>query len=453
MAYGLFSTTTATGNLSLRSRRKIFWQFPQGAAPLMGLLSMLPSEETDKVTFGWFERRFPILRTATAASGTAPFANADGSTLADLSTLTADVEYRINVVSTANFKPTHVILITGVTINNVTTTTYELQGTVTEINSATQMTFRPDSTLATVDNNTTDNNGKSVKIIGTANPEGARSGVGHVTFPIEPTNQTQIFRTAFNLTRTALKQGLVFDKSGPYKIMAKENGLRHMVEMEKAFLFGRQHTVQVQDPETGDITPETKMGGVVWFLEQWEAASSNYRLGQTNYSSAITLNSDDDKRIIDLTGTNVTKDDMNGYWSRIFRKTNDKAYEKLVLCGGTFLQKINDLYEKEVVKQVALMENEKKVQFIVNALSTLRGTVYFKVHPLLDEDPDLQGNAFVLDLGNLQYRPLSDSDTVFLKGRQERDRDGRKDEWITECGLELRYPESCAYFKGLTAIA
>lgn len=453
MAYGLLSTTTESGSLSLRSRRKIFWQFPQGAAQFMGLLSSLPSEESDKVTFGWFERRFPILRTSTVASGTAPFLNADGTALADLSSLTADVEYRVNVVSTANFKPTHVIMFTGLTINNVTTTTYELQGTVTEINSATQLTFRPDSTLATVDNGTTDNNSKSIKIIGTANPEGGRSGVGHVSFPIEPTNQTQIFRTAFSLTRTALKQGLAFDKSGPYKIMAKENGLRHMVEMEKAFIWGRQHTVQVTDPDTGDIVPETKTGGVIWFLEQWEAASSQYRLGQANYTSAITSNSDEDKRIIDLTGVALTKNDFNGYMSRLFRKTNDKAYEKLCFCGGTFLQVINDIYEKEVVKQVALMENEKKVQFIVHALSTLRGTVYFKVHPLFDEDPDFQGSALFLDLGNLMYRPLSDSDTVFLKGRQETDRDGRKDEWITEAGLELKYPESNMYMKGVTTSA
>ncbi len=450
MAFGLLSTTTEAGSLSLRSRRKIFWQFPSGAAPLMGLLSMLPSEDTDKVQFGWYERRFPQLRTATVASGTAPFLNGDGSAFSDLGTLTADTLYRVNVVSTANFKPTHVILFTGLTINDVTTATYELQGTVVEINSATQLTFRPDFTLATVDNGTTDNNGKSIKIVGTANPEGGRSGVGIVTFPVEPTNLTQIFRTAFSLTRTSLKQGLAFDRSGPYKIMAKENGLRHMVEMEKAFIFGRQHTVQVTDPDTGDTTPETKTGGVIWFLEQYEKASSIYRLGNSNYTSAITSNSDDDKRIIDLGGT-LSKSDFENYMSRLFRKTNDKAYEKLCLCGGTFLATINSIYEKEVVKQVALMENEKKVQFIVHALSTLRGTVYFKVHPLFDEDPDWQANALFLDLGNLMYRPLSDSDTVFLKGRQETDRDGRKDEWITESGLECRYPESNMYMKNANA--
>jgi hypothetical protein len=72
---------------------------------------------------------------------------------------------------------------------------------------------------------------------------------------------------------------------------------------------------------------------------------------------------------------------------------------------------------------------------------------------LFDEDPDLQGTALFLDLGNLKYRPLSDSDTVFLKGRQANDRDARKDEWLTEAGLELRFPESCMYIKGVTSAA
>lgn len=454
MAFGLVSTTTEVGNLSLKSRRKIFWQFPSGAAPLMGLLSFLPSEDTDKVEFGWWERRFPILRTLTVASGTVPFYNADGSTLADQSTLTADTEYMVFVQDTSNFKPTHVIQFRNLTVNTGTNP-QELQGSVVEVVSSTRLIFRPDFTVALLDNTTTRNVGIPVAIIGTANPEGGRSGVGVIAFPINPTNYTQIFRTAFSLTRTALKQGLAFDRSGPYKIMAKENGLRHMVEMEKSFLFGRRHTVQVTDPDTGDTTPETKTGGIVWYLEQWEAANSNYRIGQTNFANAITLNTDDDKRIIDLSvgqptpGIGVlSKDDYNGYMARLFRKTNDKAYEKLCLCGGGFLQTINTLFEREVVKQVVLFESEKKAQFIVHAHSTLRGTVYYKVHPLFDEDLSyLQYSAMFIDLGNLMYRPLTDSDTVFLKGRQETDRDGRKDEWITETGLELRYPESCMYMK------
>jgi hypothetical protein len=406
---------------------------------------MLPSEETDKVEFGWWERRFPAQRTKSVASGTAPFQNGDNTAFSDLGTLTADTEYRLKVESTEQFKATHVIEIRGLAINNATTTNNNLRGTVTEINSATQLTFRPYTTLATVDNATTDNNGKTVAIIGTANAEGGRSGTGIIQFPVNPTNFTQIFRSAFSLTRTALKGGLLFDKSGPYKMQAKENGLRHMIEMEKAVIFGEKHTVLVTDPDTGDVTPETKMGGILDFLRKWEAADSIYRGGTG--ATAVTLNTDDNKRIIDLSGS-MTKSQYNTYISRAFRKTSDKAYEKLVCCGGTFLEVVNSLFEKDIVRTTLFQEKTRNAEFIVHSHTTLRGTVHYKVHPLFDEDPDLQGNALILDMGNLMYRPLSDSDTVFLKGRQETDRDGRKDEWITEAGLELRFPESHMYLIG-----
>lgn len=441
MAFGLVSTDTIEDYKSLNARRKIFYQFPTGAAPLMGLLSMLPDQGTDKDEFGWWERRFPVQRTETVASGTVPFLNGDGTALTDGGagvTLTADTEYRVKVLSTTQFKPTHVIDIREVTKSDGASN-FSVIGTVTEIVSATVLKFRPYTTRTAVDNVATDNNGKTVAIIGTANAQGARSGTGIIQFPIKPTNFTQIFRTAFSITRTALKGGLEFDKNGPYAMQAKENGLRHMIELEKAMLFGDKHEVLVTDSETGDQTPEKKTGGVRYFLEQWEAANSVYRGGSG--AAAITANSDPLKRIINANGT-LSMADFRTYMSRLFRNTSNKAYEKLCLCGGVHLETINALYEGKVTPTVAIASKDRNWEFMVHSVTTLRGTVHFKVHPLFDEDPDLESAGLYLDLGNLMYRPLNDSDTVFLKGRQERDRDARKDEWITEAGLECRFPES-----------
>ena len=123
----------------------------------------------------------------------------------------------------------------------------------------------------------------------------------------------------------------------------------------------------------------------------------------------------------------------------------------MVLCGGTHLETINAIDEGKVVRAVVLSNKETNWQFTLHSVTTLRGTVYFKVHPLFDEDPDLEDAGLYMDLGNLAYRPLEDSDTVFLKGRQENDRDARKDEWITEAGLECRFPESHMLINGATA--
>lgn len=450
MAFGLVSTSTVAATQSQKYRRNVFRLYPTGAAPLMGLMSLLPTQETDKPEFGWYEDRFPTQRTATAATGTAPFQNADGTALADLSTLTMDVEYRLKVLDTSQFKATHVIEIRELTINDVTTTTYNLTGVVTSVLNATTLVFRPTSTLATIDNASNDNFGKTVAIKGTANRENARSGTGIITVPYSVTNYTQIFRTAFNLSRTALKGGLQYDSRGPWKNQAWNNGLRHMMELEKAFLFGEKHEALVSDPETGEVTPEKKTGGVLDFLKRYEVVDSVYRGGSG--AAAVTANSDSDKRIIDLGGT-LTKVDYNTYIDRAFKKTSDKAYEKLAFCGGKFLSTINSLFERDVTRTEALNFKGKEIEFWVHTHHTLRGTVHYKVHPLFDDDPDLEDACLIMDVGNMQYRPLNDSDTEFLKGRQETDRDGRKDEWITEAGLELRFPQSFMYITNATAPA
>ena len=62
-------------------------------------------------------------------------------------------------------------------------------------------------------------------------------------------------------------------------------------------------------------------------------------------------------------------------------------------------------------------------------------------------------NALVLDVGNLKYRYLTDSDTILLKNRQNPGEDRRRDEWLTECGLEARFPESHMYFKNVQTIS
>lgn len=456
MALGLVTTSQLVPYRSLTNRRKVFLQYPTGAAPLMGLLSYLPTEYTDKSQdFGWYEKRFPIQYTTTAASGTAPFrVSADLTALPDLTALIQNQQYALKVVSTAEIKPTHVLELREITLNNVTTSYVNIRAVVTEVVDSTTVRFRPLSTIGSAgagpDNNTTDNNGKTVMIIGTANAENQRSGIGITTYPVNPTNNTQIFRSAFNVSRTALKMGLAYDETGEYKTLAWDNGLRHMIEMEKATLFGQKALNYVNDPETGEQVPETTMGGVQYYLEQWEAANSIYRGGTG--ASALTLNTDPQKRIIDLGGT-LSKVDYNTYISRAFKFTNDKAYEKLCLCGGQFLETVNALFERDVTRQTLLQEKGRNWEFMVHTHTTLRGTVHYVVHPLLDIDPDYTDGAFILDLGNIKVRPLTDSDTKFLKNRQERDRDGRKDEWLTEMGMELRFPESHMILKNATRAA
>jgi hypothetical protein len=289
--------------------------------------------------------------------------------------------------------------------------------------------------------------GCTVMVIGNAVGEGASALTGRFYPPIRQTNYTQIFRNAFSFTRSSMKQPTEFDKTGIYREKAEDNLRAHMVEMEMAFLFGARRVENVV--ENGETVPRRQTAGVLWFLEQWEAANSIYRGGSG--APALTANTDDQKRIITAASSTMTMKEFNGFLERAFRTTNDKAFEKLFLCGSGFLGAINALLETK-----AQLNKDFSVQKVygmnVVTWETAFGTVHFKTHPLFSRQPALRYNGLLLDVQNLKYRALNDSDTTLLENRQANDFDGRKDEWVTEAGLEVNLPESCMYIKDLQTL-
>ena len=57
----------------------------------------------------------------------------------------------------------------------------------------------------------------------------------------------------------------------------------------------------------------------------------------------------------------------------------------------------------------------------------------------------------ILEVRNLKYRYLTGRDTELLKERQPNNADYRQDEWLTECGIEIRFPESHMVLKGVNS--
>lgn len=441
------STEQLANEFSLNSRRRVFYQYPNGAAPLLGLLSLMETEETDKAEFGWHEDRLDDQRTQTAgiSAGNGPF-SASGSdvpsTAAGFNIAENDV-IRVLVDTTTKFRPRNVVMIRNVTVGSTLT---DLKGVIVQIVSSTKIEIRMLKAYTSVKNGdgtggTTTAVDKGVIVIGSANPEGARSGTGIFIPPKNLLNFTQIFRTPFSFTRTALKAGLKWDKTGIYKAKAKQNCIRHMMEMEKAFLFGEKQEYQVVDQ--GDETVERTTGGIWYWLEQWE----------TGTPYGVEAATDDDhpnKRIFKANGTK-TKAEVRKMLSKIFKVTNNVDSAKLCLCGNEFYNVFHDAFERQLVQQTS--QNAKGTYGMrLTTWETTAGTVYFKTHPLFNQLTEFNNTGIFIDVPMLKYRPLSDSDTVLLKNRQETDADRRKDEWLTEAGMEVNHPESCGIIDGLTAI-
>lgn len=456
---GLTSTESVSSQRWTNIRRKVFYQYPNGAAPLIGLLSMMKEEETNDPQYSWWEKRYKEITTITAATAgpLGPFLRADGTTTAGdplddgaAGGWVVDTEYQVKVASTEMFRVGHVI---QMTVTRGGTAGTLLKAVVTAITSTTLLKVRalPDAVAQAsgIDNGSSENIGKEVKVIGHAAPQGVVDLSSEVYYlPVNPYNYSQIFRTPFSFTRNALLTPVKFDDTGVYKDKAKSHSIDHMALIEFAAIHGVRHKYVpsgTANASTGAGLPIYTTGGILWHLAQWEA-------GTTYENTAATADSDDTKRIIANTGGSITESAFNTYLERIFRTTSNQSNEKLVLCGTGFLKSIHQMYNGLGVLNLNVPSQDTFGMEIVSH-KTPFGTIHYKSHPLFSQNATMRYNALFCDVHNMRYRPMVKSDTQLLKNRQANDADHRKDEWFTEAGFEIRHPESFMYLQNVTSFS
>lgn len=463
---GLIGTESFNTNRFKSARRKVFYDYPNGAAPLVGLTSMLKEERCSDPEFNWFEKRWVGGLTSTSSGGTAPWYGSGATTDNSWGTverttnpinITQGQKLTIRVADGTTLRVGNVIRLKQVVVT--AGGPYDIQFRIAAMTVATGTQYYLDcyvlqtpASTPTLANNTT----KEVLAIGSANSQGARSqGTVGYTLPVNPSNVTQIFRTPFTITRTAMKTSAKYDPTGVWKDRSKEASVTHMTEMEYAFFFGQRYAdlTGVTDGASGQ--PVYYTAGIYQFLQSWEAAGADatyvdfpdYRGAS---AAAVTLLTDSAKRIIAPTGGILTEKDYDNYLERAFRTTMSSDNSKLVFCGNTFLNVINQMYKNKSTLDTNLPLTETYGMDVVRHRCPF-GTIFYKTHPLFNLNANLLGSAVVMDVGNILYRYIDDTD--LLENRQENDADYRKDEWLTECGLEFRYPESFMWFDGVSDFA
>lgn len=497
---GLVSTESVNAQRWTNIRRKVFYQFPNGAAPLIGLLSMMKEEETNDPEFSWWEKRLREQMTLTVAMTSAGSAGCFGDTASAYNTLltsntthmttgtittqvsgagntrsyaTAKTTYGVAVASVELIRPGHIIRIVGVTdytatpassLTDVIARVVSVSATgngnggpiiifnvigFTNTTSTAHAYIEPTNTAAA-------SVGLQVVVVGSAFPQGVVDlSAESYYLPINPFNYTQIFRTPFSFTGSALVSPVKFDDTGVYKDKAKSHSVDHMIEMEKAFIFGLQSkTVPAgtADPTTGVGLPMYTTDGILAFLSKYQNAVSPYDSDVTAVDNTTTATADasDAARIITNAGGTMNEQLYDTYLERIFRTSNNVSNEKLVLCGSGFLKVINQMYRNASVLNY-MVPNGDTYGLELVAHKTPFGTIYYKTHPLFSQNSVLRYNALYTDIHNLRYRPMSKRDTQLLKNRQPNDADYRKDEWFSEAGLEFRMPETFMYIQNVTS--
>jgi hypothetical protein len=267
-----------------------------------------------------------------------------------------------------------------------------------------------------------DPNGNNVNpyitIIGSAYQEGSSAPTGINYDVTKVLNYTQIFRNTLQMTRTAAKTRL---RTGDAVREAKRECLElHSTEIERAFWFGNKKEI-VADPRR-------MTDGVL---------------------ARISTN------VVDNTGDGkVSAINLETWLEQAFRFG---ASEKMGFCGNLALLAINTAARKNASFQ--MLQGQKEYGMAVNRLVSPFGELVLKTHPLFNlitggttgTGPYYGRNSWlaILDMGELVYRPLTDSDTKYEPKLETNDLDGLQSGYITEAGMEVHHERHHMLVKGL----
>jgi hypothetical protein len=249
--------------------------------------------------------------------------------------------------------------------------------------------------------------------IGSAYREGAPASVGTSNNPSKKSNVTQIFRDPVELTRTAEKTN--YRTGDPWKNGRRRTMHKHALGIERALWLG----TRFETLESGQ--PLRFTDGILSFVPAGN--------------------------IITVTAGGVDMDELESYMAGIF------AYgsrEKVAWGSIATMIIINQIVRKN--SHYNWGPNEKEYGMDVKRLYGPAGTLTFIEHPLFGQAGQLLAqDLFIMDTANLKYRYVTD--TTLLKDREANGTDGKTEEYLTECGLEVHHGATFTWLKGFKAAA
>tara|TARA_R100000808_G_scaffold3433_2_gene12289 strand:+ start:3999 stop:5384 length:1386 start_codon:yes stop_codon:yes gene_type:complete len=269
------------------------------------------------------------------------------------------------------------------------------------------------------------NAGTTGQVIGSAWAEGTLSPVGWEDIMNDREGYCQIFKTGMNIfSGTALATEYRGVKNEFQRIWS-DKLMEHKMDMEQAFLFGLGNA-------TAGATTTRYTHGIVPFTE------ANGKVYNMSYASS---------------GYDAFLDAMEDY----FAPESGNSGNKLVLASRKVITYLNKLGSGSFLNNsVGSSQYSLDVQAIkgafghqVTVVNTIFGNLHFVAEPLL-RGP-WENYCVAVDMKNVAYRPLSGNgvsrDTFIETNVQANDMDGRKDQVITEAGLEISLPETHAILK------
>lgn len=409
----------ATGQEPQNFREMILWRNPNGIAPMFALMSQVKKEPTDSATFNWWDESVDLVRLQVNKSGgygtTDTLIDVDSS---DPSTSSPDNHYG----SALNLVPGDILMVEP-SADAATFTPENL--IVTAVHSATQFSVKrgyAGTTAASIADNA------FLVKISTAFSEGTDAPQSSSRNPTLYTNYTQIFKTAYEVTRTAANTRL---RTGPELQNEKlRKSSDHSKSLELAFMFGQKFE------GTGDNgKPIRTTNGL-----RAQIAAASTTILATNWSVANAA---------------TAGNDFMSAMEKVFNFESRAGDERVIFAGNAALNALNNAIHKGTnigATTINFQGMEKVYGMRFQRVVLPQGTVFIKTHPLLSRHPLYKNSMFVLDFSAIRYRPLSGGDTKPMDNIQGKGEDLIRGQWMTEAGVEVQNAGlTCGYIGGFNA--
>ena len=402
-------------------RQGVLWQYPNGDAPLTAMLSMMSEKKVDDPQYYWWTQGIPAQGGAVAnlwddaalAVAFATGAVAGQTIYAQVAEAVAD-----------HFRPGHQAMLRDASDYAVDT-----RGLVTGVvkNGASSYIavklIEAENTGTSTDLTDCDN----ILVTGSMNAEGAAMPSAIAYDPTKYYNYTQIFRTPLSITRTAR---LTTMRTGDAYKKAKREALEiHSMEMEKGFLFSTRY-----EGTGSNGKPIRATWGLIPFIVDNGGIVSDFTT-QTDF--------------VDTTWLSSGEEWLDYQLEQVFRYGSE---ERMGYCGSGVILAINKL-----VKTYGNFEfNTRTTSYGIKVKEwvTPFGTVYLKRHPLFSFEATNRYSCVLFEPKNLTYRFLTDTTFYPDPDKQNTGRgriDGTDEEYLTECGLEMHFPNTGAWLNGFNS--
>jgi hypothetical protein len=384
-----------TGERPQDFREMILWTNPNGTAPLFALSSKMKKEVCKDPQIHWWEETNTIAR-----------ATVNGA-ITDATETTVVVDAAASGVGGALQFAVGDLLQVEEDVAAYTTEILEVAAVASDT-SMTVIRGAAGSTAAAF------GDGIGLLRVGSVHEEGSLSPGSVTTNPTKYTNYTQIFKTAYQLSRTA--ENTYFRTGDPLKNDQIRKSFAHSEKIEQALFWG----MASETTGAGGL-PKRTMGGLRKFI-----TSNN-----TQFAADPTIAT------------------FLAALSPVFDYEAGAAGDQRIIYAGNGA--INYLNAMIAADTGTMINYDGIINMYGQSLRKYtipQGSFAIKSHPLMNVHPVYTNSMFVVNPSGLIYRPLKGSDTRIQKNIQAPDADMRKDQWLTECTFELHYERSFAYIGG-----